>query len=72
MIQILRSLWSYRSYFAARIGKDDRGATAVEYGIMIALIAAAIMVAVAAIGDNLKDVFQCVADSLSTFDNECD
>ena len=70
MIQILRSLWSYRTFFAARIG-NDKGATAVEYGIMIALIAAAIMVAVAAVGDSLYDVFDCVASSLTSFTNEC-
>jgi pilus assembly protein Flp/PilA len=70
-LQILRALWSFRTYLAVRLGKDEKGATAVEYGIMIALIAAAIMVAVAAVGDSLYDVFDCVASSLTSFTNEC-
>jgi pilus assembly protein Flp/PilA len=42
----------------------ERGATAVEYGLMVALIAVVIILAVTAIGDNLVLVFQEVADAL--------
>ena len=43
----------------ARIAKmDERGASAVEYGLLIAGIAALIVVVVFAFGDNLKDVFE--------------
>jgi pilus assembly protein Flp/PilA len=41
--------------------RDEEGATAVEYGIMVALIAVVIIVAVALIGTNLDLVFDYVA-----------
>lgn len=43
---------------------DEDGATAVEYGIMVALIAAVIITAVALVGTNLTTVFNNVADEL--------
>ena len=48
----------------ARLTSEDRGATAVEYGIMVALIAVVIIVAVALLGNNLQNVFNNVANSL--------
>lgn len=42
----------------------DEGATAVEYGLMVALIAIVIITAVALIGTNLKTVFNDVAGKL--------
>ena len=47
-----------------RFFKDEEGATAVEYGIMVALIAVVIIVAVALIGTNLNIVFDSVANQL--------
>ena len=44
--------------------RSDRGATAVEYGLMVALIAVVIIVAVALIGTNLSTMFHTVATSL--------
>ena len=41
--------------------RDDEGATAVEYGLMVSLIAAVIAVAVALIGTNLTSLFNTVA-----------
>ncbi|HWC22241.1 MAG TPA: Flp family type IVb pilin [Flexivirga sp.] len=38
-------------------GKKDRGATMVEYGLMLALIAIVCIVAVGIIGTNLNTVF---------------
>ena len=54
------------TYTRARFGLMDseEGATAVEYGIMVALIAIVIIVAVALLGGNLREVFSQVADSL--------
>ncbi len=40
---------------------DQRGATAVEYGIMVALIAVVIVTAVTLLGGNLALVFDGVA-----------
>ena len=42
---------------AARIRRDETGATAVEYGIMVALIAVVIIVAVTLLGGTVKDTF---------------
>jgi len=44
--------------------RDEDGATAVEYGIMVALIAVVIIVAVTAVGQNLSALFNRVAAAL--------
>ena len=44
--------------------RDDRGATAVEYALMVALIAAVIVVAVTALGSKLKTVFSDITTSV--------
>ncbi len=46
------------------LARDDRGATAVEYGLMVALIAAVIVTAVTLIGTNLTSVFNKVASAV--------
>jgi pilus assembly protein Flp/PilA len=40
--------------------RGDRGATAVEYGLMVALIAAVIVGVVAALGNKINDAFTSV------------
>ena len=40
------------------------GATAVEYGLIVALIAVVIIIAVALLGTNLRTVFQYIAGKL--------
>jgi pilus assembly protein Flp/PilA len=47
-----------------RFFKDEEGATAVEYGLMVALIAIVIIVAVALLGTNLSSRFNAVAASI--------
>jgi pilus assembly protein Flp/PilA len=44
--------------------RSDRGATAVEYGLMVALIAIVIIVAVGLLGGNLSTLFNNVANSV--------
>jgi pilus assembly protein Flp/PilA len=44
--------------------RDDQGATAVEYGLMVALIAIVIIAAVMLLGSNLNNLFQTVAVSV--------
>jgi pilus assembly protein Flp/PilA len=51
--------------------KSDKGATAVEYGLMVALIAAVIIVAVAALGTQTSDTFQCTSDSIAARTDQC-
>jgi pilus assembly protein Flp/PilA len=41
----------------ARLRTEEKGATAVEYGIMVALIAVVIIVAVSTLGGTLNDMF---------------
>ena len=48
----------------ARIVTREQGATAVEYGLMVALIAIVIIVAVALLGTNLSTLFNNVATSV--------
>ena len=58
---------SYVQTFLTRTPRredDDRGATAVEYGLMVALIAIAIIVAVTAVGTNLAALFTEIAGEL--------
>jgi pilus assembly protein Flp/PilA len=45
--------------------RRDRGATAVEYGLMVGLIAVVIIVAVTALGGQLSGMFQEVTGSLT-------
>ena len=42
---------------SVRLRKDDEGSTAVEYGLMVALIALAIIVTVTALGGALNGLF---------------
>lgn len=49
---------------SAAILKQDRGATAVEYGLIVALIAAAIVVVVGTLGGQIETAFQTVVDAL--------
>lgn len=52
---------------AARIHSrlySDKGATAVEYGLMVALIAAVIITAVTLIGTNLSSLFDAVGNKI--------
>ena len=50
---------------ASHVRRDERGATAVEYGIMVALIAVVIIAAVTALGGTVKDTFSQVQCSVS-------
>ncbi len=50
----------------ARLAKmDERGATAVEYGLLVALIAMLIIGAVFLLGGNLSDLFNGAADEVA-------
>jgi pilus assembly protein Flp/PilA len=49
---------------ARQLSGDDRGASAVEYGLLVALIAAVIVTAVTLIGTNLTSVFNKVANAI--------
>jgi len=45
--------------------RSERGASAVEYGLLVALIAVIIIVAVALLGHTLSSIFDHTASSIS-------
>jgi len=53
------------SKFISRFAKDESGATAIEYGLIAALIALIIIGAVTAIGGNLSTKFGEVAAAVA-------
>jgi pilus assembly protein Flp/PilA len=50
--------------FVTRFMKDESGATAIEYGLIVALIAVVIITAVTAVGTNLTKEFNSINSSL--------
>ncbi|MBF34821.1 MAG: Flp family type IVb pilin [Henriciella sp.] len=48
-----------------RFFKNESGATAIEYGLIAALIAVAIISAVSALGGTTSNTFQSVADGMT-------
>ena len=49
--------------FLNRFAKDESGATAIEYGLIAALIAVVIIAAVTAVGTNLSGTFNNIANA---------
>jgi pilus assembly protein Flp/PilA len=47
-----------------RVKRSEDGATAVEYGMMVALIAAVIVTVVTTLGTDVKGAFQKVVDAI--------
>ena len=47
-----------------RFVKDDSSATAIEYGLIAALVSVAIIAMLSLLGDNLNATFKTVADEL--------
>jgi pilus assembly protein Flp/PilA len=48
-------------YYVARFGFDEEGATAVEYGVLIALIIAVLVAIIATLGTQLRTAFTTVS-----------
>ena len=46
--------------------RDEDGATAIEYGLIAALVSVAAIGALTAMGDNLQTLFNTVSSALST------
>jgi pilus assembly protein Flp/PilA len=49
----------------SRFAKDESGATAIEYGLIAALIAVVIIGVVRTLGEDLTDTFTSVSEGLS-------
>ena len=52
------------THFLTRLVHDESGATAIEYGLIAALIAVAIITAATSVGTSLSGTFNTVATSL--------
>ena len=59
-IHVLTGVSSLRTRFEDR----TKGATAVEYGLMVALIAAVIIVAITALGTEIKGLFTSIVTAI--------
>lgn len=54
------------SKFVTRLMKDESGATAIEYGLIAALIAAVLIGALTAVGSNLNSKFESISTSVAS------
>ena len=50
----------------SKLMRDESGATAIEYGLIAALISVVIIVAITAVGTQLSTVFSTIQGDLST------
>jgi pilus assembly protein Flp/PilA len=64
MQQFFATLVSFASATQHRI-REEKGATAVEYGLLVGLIAVAIIITVTTLGGQLDALFQKVTSKLS-------
>ena len=65
---MITTITTFAHMLSLRI-KDERGATAVEYGLMVALIAVVIIAAVAALGGVLNTSFTDTCTAIDTAAN---
>jgi len=54
------------SQFLKRLLRDNRGATAIEYGLIVAMIAMAIIVAVQGVADETNGLWAFVSDRITS------
>ncbi len=58
--------WRMHMSFVTKILRDETGATAIEYGLIAALIAVAIMTTIGGLGTELDKTFSKTSSSLSS------
>lgn len=67
MNQVYALMATFQAFLDDRFeNRKDRGATAVEYGLMVGLIAVAIIAVVITLGDNLSSLFTGVGADIGT------
>ena len=64
MLNTYATLVSLVAFAQDRLKKDEKGATAVEYGLMVGLIAVAIIGGVTLLGGKLLALFNQIAGAL--------
>lgn len=52
--------------FIKKFIREEDGVTAIEYGLIAALIAVVIIAAITAVGTQLSGIFQTIADTLAS------
>ena len=65
MINAYATLATLVAFAQERLRRDEKGATAVEYGLMVGLIAVVIIFAVTTLGGQLEDLFTDVSTGLT-------
>ena len=55
----------FAAWLRARFGDSDRGASLVEYALLVALIAVVCIAAITLLGNNASTKFSTVANSIS-------
>jgi len=66
VINLYATLVSLVSIAQDRVRREEKGATAVEYGLMVGLIAVVIIGAVVFLGEELQSLFDEIGVELST------
>ena len=61
---MLKAIAVAQGLLARSVRRDDRGASAVEYGLLVFLIALVIVAAVTLLGSTLNSMYQAVAAAL--------
>jgi pilus assembly protein Flp/PilA len=61
---MLKLFVALQTYVTGVLNRDDRGATAVEYGLLVALIAVVIIAGVTVLGTKLNTLFTNVGNNL--------
>jgi len=61
--------WCFVSFYDFKVIKDESGATAIEYGLIAALIGVAIVIGGRNLGNALNNKFQAVADGIDNTAN---
>ncbi|HET9079774.1 MAG TPA: Flp family type IVb pilin [Trebonia sp.] len=61
---MLKYFVSVQTYLTGLLNRDDRGATAVEYGLLVVLIALVMAIGATLLGTSLKTLFTNVAGQL--------
>lgn len=59
-------LWTSLQSFGARFRREDRGATMVEYGLLVALIAILLIGAILFLSGALDDLFNDAGEAVNT------
>jgi pilus assembly protein Flp/PilA len=63
-MDIITSWNTFAAYVRARFGNDERGASLVEYALLVALIAVVCIVAIGFVGSRASEKFSGVASNL--------